>query len=114
MKLSRIIEILGCEVLANNHSDDPEIEGVMPSDMMSDVLAFARPNALLMTGLVNSQSVRTADFADSIVILYVRGKKPDGQTIKLGEKLGITILASDMGMFDACGLLYGEGMTGVC
>ena len=114
MKLSQVIKLLECEVLADSHSDDPEIEGVMPSDMMSDVLAFARPNALLMTGLVNSQSVRTADFADAYVIVYVRGKKPDEHTVELAQKLGITLLATEKGMFDACGILFREGLSGIC
>jgi hypothetical protein len=68
----------------------------------------------MLTGLVNAQSVRTADFADSFAIVYVRGKKPDDQTIELSEELGITLLATDKGMFEACGILYSKGLAGIC
>ncbi|MCK4720085.1 hypothetical protein KAU08_05480 [bacterium] len=114
MKLSRIKELLGCEELSSSHSGDTEIESVMPSDMMSDVLAFAQPEALLITGLVNSQSVRTADFADAILIVYVRGKKPSEQTIELAKELNISVMATGMGMFEACGILYEGGLKGIC
>jgi predicted transcriptional regulator len=114
LKLSRIKELLECEELSSSHSGDVEIENVMPSDMMSDVLAFAQPEALLITGLVNSQSVRTADFADAILIIYIRGRKPDEQTIELAKDLNISVMATDLGMFEACGILYEGGLKGIC
>ncbi len=47
------------------------------SDMMSDVLAYVKDQAVLLTGLNNPQVVRTADMMDMICIVFVRGKKPD-------------------------------------
>jgi predicted transcriptional regulator len=82
--------------------------------MMSDVLAYAEPGALMVTGLVNSQSVRTADIADAAAIIYVRGKRPDDQTVGLADEMNNPLLASDMGLFEACGILYAAGLKGVC
>lgn len=114
MKLSKVIELLGCEVLSMRDGVDPDVSSVLGSDMMSDVLAFAEPGALMVTGLVNSQSVRTADIADAVAIVYVRGKKPDEQTISLADEMNIPLLASDMGLFETCGILYAAGLKGVC
>ena len=44
--------------------------------MMSDVLAYVKDQAVLLTGLNNPQVVRTADMMDMICIVFVRGKKP--------------------------------------
>lgn len=114
MKLSHICELLECEVMFSNNAMDVETALVLSSDMMSDVLAFAQPGALMITGLTNSQSVRTADFADAAAILYIRGKKPDEKTVKLAEDLSIPVLCSDMGMFDVCGILFSKGLRGAC
>jgi predicted transcriptional regulator len=115
MKLSEIKELLDCEVLyGQDVIDDIEISTCLCSDMMSDVLAFAEPWALLLTGLTNSQSVRTANIADAAAVVYIRGKRPDKQTLDLAEEMRIPLLATDMGMFDACGKLFEGGLRGIC
>lgn len=114
LALSEICEILECKIVLGLDSLDVETALVLSSDMMSDVLAFAQPGALMITGLTNSQSVRTADFADAAAILYVRGKIPEEKTIKLAEELRIPILSTKLGMFDVCGILYAKGLRGVC
>jgi predicted transcriptional regulator len=112
MKLDEIVGILGCEVLAPVDSAI-DIKAVVASDGMSEILAFHRPHALMLTGLTNIQSVRTAVVADVHAIVYVRGKRPDQKVIDLACKNRIPILATDLGMFDCCGLLYQAGLEGV-
>ena len=114
MKLSDIISLLECEILANGNFDEVEITKTLASDMMSDVLAFAQPGALLVTGLVNSQSVRTADIADAAGIIYIRGKKPDEQTLNLANEMGIPVFATTRGMFEVCAMLHSIGLKGIC
>jgi len=114
MKLSEIKELLSCEVVLGDGEENKEISIVLSSDMMSDVLAFAEPGALLVTGLTNSQSVRTADMADAAAIVYIRGKKPDKMSVKLAEELSIPLYATKLGMFEVCGILYTKGMKGIC
>ena len=42
--------------------------------MMSDVLAFVKNQAVLLTGLVNVQVIRTADMMDMVCVVFVRGR----------------------------------------
>jgi predicted transcriptional regulator len=114
MKLSRIMELLECDVLSGANGLDIEIAQCLGADMMSDVLAFAEPGSLLVTGLTNSQSVRTAEIADATAIVYLRGKRPENRVLELAEELSIPILATKLGMFDVCGRLYAEGIKGIC
>ncbi len=75
MNLEEIAAHLRCETLAPvDHAIDIAI--VVASDGMSEILAFHRPHALMLTGLTNIQSVRTAMVADVAAIIYVRGKRP--------------------------------------
>lgn len=94
--------------------NEPDVTACMGTDMMSDVLAFAEPGALLVTGLINSQSVRTAEIADAAGIVYVRGKEPDEHAIELAIELSIPLFTTELSMFETCGILCAAGMKGIC
>lgn len=112
MKLAEIKDVLQCEVLAGEGDLSREVETVVASDGMSEILAFAQPGALMITGLTNVQSVRTADIANARAIVYIRGKRPDTKAITLARQGDIPVLATDLGMFDVCGILHRLGLKG--
>ncbi len=112
MTLKEIRRILNCEVLSGEQSLEQEVSSGCGADLMSDVLAFARPGTLLLTGLTNVQAVRTADVADVKAIVFVRGKVPDREAIELARARGIPLLATRLTMFEACGRLYAAGLRG--
>jgi predicted transcriptional regulator len=110
LELKEIVEVLGCKVVAGRKSEGLVIEEVCAADLMSDVLAFTTPGALLLTGLTNMQSVITAHVAEIKAIVYVRGKKPDADAIRLAEQKGIPLMTCPLSMFAACGRLYEKGL----
>ena len=67
--------------------------------MMSDVLAFVKEQAVLLTGLVNPQVVRTAEMMDMKVIVFVRGKVPGDAILDLARELDIVVLKTELEMF---------------
>lgn len=113
MTLREIQKILQAEVICCDDCLDIEILSAGGSDLMSDVLAFGQPGLLLLTGLTNVQSVRTAEIIDAKAIIYVRGKKPQEGGIELAKEKGIPILSTKHMMYTACGLLYSAGLVGV-
>jgi predicted transcriptional regulator len=113
MTLKEIKELLEAEVIAGDDRLDEEIASGGASDLMSDVLAFGRPGILLLTGLSNSQSVRTANIIDAKAIVYVRGKKPDAEGIRLAQEKKIPLLSTKFMMYTACGLLFSHGLKGI-
>jgi predicted transcriptional regulator len=80
------------------------------SDLMSDVLAFSQSEALLLTGLVNLQTIQTAHIAELNGIVIVRGKKPDQAVIESANAKGIPLLGTPYSMYEACGILYRAGI----
>lgn len=80
--------------------------------MMSDVLAFVKDQSVLLTGLTNPQVIRTAEMMDIICIVFVRGKEPDEQMIRMAKQSQIALLSAKQRMFTACGLLYSVGLRG--
>jgi anti-sigma regulatory factor (Ser/Thr protein kinase) len=92
---------------------ETEIVSACASDLMSDVLAFGRPGEILLTGLANAQTVRTADIIGALAVVYVRGKRPDEECLALAEQKTIPLLSTRKMMYEACGILYSHGLPGV-
>ena len=90
MNLRNVRDILNAEVLWGEELlDEVEVEYAFASDLMSDVLAFARSGCLLITGLTTPQTVRTAFALDIAGILVCRGKQPQPQAVDIARELGI-------------------------
>ncbi|HHZ01368.1 MAG TPA: hypothetical protein GX396_00315 [Tissierellia bacterium] len=113
MKVTKIIDILKAEVLMNYPDENLEVEYGCASDLMSDVLAFANSDSMLITGLSNPQVIRTAEMMDISTVVFVRGKKPGKEILELAEENSLTILATDYSMFETCGLLFLNGLKGI-
>ena len=110
MKLSEVRDILDAEVLYGEDELDREVFSACGSDFMSDVLAYVKNQALLLTGLVNPQVVRTAEMMDMKCIVFVRGKQPDQAILDLAQDRQLVVMATKERMYNACGLLYLNGL----
>lgn len=115
MTLSEIRRLLQANpVEGQDPLPDREIVSACASDLMSDVLAFGRPGDLLLTGLANAQSVRTALISGALSIVYVRNKKPDDECVDLARQKNIPLLSTKKMMYEACGILFSHGLPGLC
>ncbi|MBQ8387842.1 MAG: hypothetical protein IJX46_02835 [Clostridia bacterium] len=112
MKIKTIMELLDAEVLCGADRIEDEVHSACGSDMMSDVLAFVKEQAVLLTGLINLQVVRTAEMMDMKCIVFVRGKNPPAEVVELAEESGIVVLKTAERMYVACGQLYENGLKG--
>ena len=112
MKLSEVKNILDAEVIVGEEHLDLEVKTAFGADLMSDVLAFAKAGSLLLTGLTNSQVIRTANILDIAAIILVRGKKPSTETINLAKELKIPLLTTKFILFETAGRLYAKGIVG--
>ena len=112
MKVSEIISLLDAELIYGDDLLDREVFSACGSDLMSDVLAYVKEQAVLLTGLVNPQVVRTAEMMDMKCIVFVRGKSPDLGMIDLAQDMGIPLLKTKCEMFTSCGILYEHGLRG--
>ncbi|MBO5111588.1 MAG: hypothetical protein J6D21_12845 [Clostridia bacterium] len=110
MKIQEISEALNAKVLCAAELLDHEVFAACGSDMMSDVLAHVKNQAVLLTGLVNPQVIRTAEMMDMCCVVFVRGKSPSAEMLALAEEAGIAILSTEIRMYEACGILYAHGL----
>ncbi len=112
MTVREIRDVLGARVACGEEFLDKEVHCGCGSDMMSDVLAFLKDQAVLLTGLCNPQVIRTAEMMDISCIVFVRGKKPDEAMMELAMEREIPLLCTGHRMFSACGMLYAAGLRG--
>ena len=111
MKISTIKELLSADVLCGEDKLESEVYSACGSDMMSDVLAYVKDQAVLLTGLVNPQVIRTAEMMDMVCVVFVRSKTPTEEMIALARESNMVLLKSKKRMYEACGKLYANGLN---
>ncbi len=110
MKVSDIIEITKGKVVCGFDKQDTELTHAFSSDLLSDVLTISKTGILLITGVANLQTIRTAEMAEVGCILLVRNKKATSEMVGLASDLGLVIIESPFSMFGSSGLLYKGGL----
>lgn len=91
------------------------IEAAIPeyafgSDLMSDVLTLEEDTPMLITGLANTQSIRTAEMADIEVVLIARGKEVTKEMVELAKENDIILISSPYSLYKICGILFQNGL----
>lgn len=112
MQIRDVKNILDAEVLSGEELLDTEVHAACGSDMMSDVLAYVKDQAVLLTGLMNQQAIRTAAMMDMVCVVFVRDKRPGEDILEVARQNGIAVMTTTHRMFTACGLLYTAGLNG--
>ncbi len=112
MKLTDVQNILGAQLVWDSGHVDRVVRSCHASDLISDLLTYQGPSALLLTGLTNAQVIRTAEILDFIAICFVRGKKPQPDTVELAKKRDLPLFVTDLTMYESCGRLYKNGLPG--
>lgn len=110
MNLEEICSVLNGTVVCGNDKAQREVTHAFASDLMSDVLTVNCNNLLLITGLANLQTIRTAEMSDIDCILFVRNKSVTPEMKILAEELGITLITCPRTMFRVSGELYRAGI----
>ncbi|MEA5027210.1 MAG: hypothetical protein VB012_06115 [Erysipelotrichaceae bacterium] len=115
MILRDILDVLNARDI---YVSDPSIydrnfKWVSVTDLMSDALAMvcsSGEHTFLLTGLVNAQSIRTAEMLDISTIIYVRDKMPQEIDLNIGIDMKMNLFSTAYSMYDACGRLYETGL----
>ncbi|OPY58418.1 MAG: DRTGG domain protein [Pelotomaculum sp. PtaU1.Bin035] len=111
MTLSEVMKVLKATCLTwQCLLEERNVQTACGADLLSDVLAHDKEKTILLTGLIHPQVIRTAEIIDLVGVVFVRGKLPSQDVIKLAEAKGIPILCTDYQMYESCGLLYKAGL----
>ena len=112
MTIAQIAQAVEGRIAAGN-DNEREVTYAFSSDLMSDVLTVMQDNILLITGLANVQTIRTATMADITSILLVRNKRATDEMKAAAEENGMILVETSYSMFRASGILYEAGLKAV-
>lgn len=110
MKAREIVDILDAKVYTCQDRLDIDISAACGADLMSDVMAFVKENPVLLTGLLTTQAVRTAELMDIPIVVFVRGKVPTQDMVDMATDSDIVLASTRHTLFLACGHLYEKGL----
>jgi predicted transcriptional regulator len=111
MTVAEIAAILEANIITGQDRADHNIEVAFASDLMSDVLTLKDDNVLLITGLANLQTLRTAEMSDIHCIVFARNKKVTPEMQELAEENDIIVMECRYSVFRTCGILYQAGVS---
>ncbi len=112
MLMNEIIKLIDARAVCGDvctlSTDD--FEFAFASDLMSDVLRLTYDKTMLITGLCNVQTIRTAEMAEINLIIICRGKKCDANMLRIATECDICLLETDHSLYRVCGELYSYGI----
>ncbi|MBU0607048.1 MAG: hypothetical protein KKI08_04140 [Armatimonadetes bacterium] len=110
MDLGQAIEVLKAETIVAPAGDEVEVGGCFAADLMSDVLAFAGPGSLLVTGLTSDQTIRTAAIKHLVAVVVIEGKEVGGDMVEAAREQEVPLYRTHLSKYEACGLLLQAGL----
>jgi serine/threonine-protein kinase RsbT len=102
VKITKIKDALDASIIEGNEGLNIEVDEIYASDLMSDVLAFGKPNSVLLTGLATQQAIISAHMAEFKAVVLIRGKRPKDGAEKFARENHLVLLSTDLDMYEAC------------
>jgi hypothetical protein len=113
MNVEALIKLIEGRAVSRIPDDMPDIDQAFSSDLMSDVLTLGEHSPMLITGLSNLQTIRTAEMADIKLVALARGKKASKEMIDLANENDLLLIETDWSVFKTGGVLYQNGIKPV-
>ena len=107
-KLPSALLALNARPLTNTVSVN--ISGCYISDLLSDVLAHAKPGMLWVTIQIHRNVVSVAATNDISAVLFTCDRQPDVNVIAEAEAEGIILLVTPLTTYEAAGKLWQAGI----
>ena len=114
MNLENIAKLLEGKIVTSCNHPSQNVERGFTSDLMSDVLTLGPcEDVVLITGLTNIQTIRTAEMAGLFLVALVRGKKASAEMIALAEENDICIIETAFSAFRSSAVLFHAGIRSI-
>ena len=108
MTLAELSQKLGLKALTEMH--DKEVEGAYVSDMVSDVMAGAKPGSLWVTTQTHKNVVAAANLVDIAAVVVTSGRAVTDEVVEMANRADLTILTTDLDTYGLVGKLHEAGV----
>jgi serine/threonine-protein kinase RsbT len=102
VEIRSIKDALDAVIIEADDTLEGTVDHIYASDLMSDVLAFGKPNSILLTGLATRQAVISAHMAEFKGVVFIRGKTPKDGSDHFARDHHLVLLSTQLDMYDAC------------
>jgi predicted transcriptional regulator len=89
---------------------DKEVEGAYVSDMVSDVMAGAKPGGLWITTQTHKNVVAAANLVDIAAVVVTSGRAVTDEVVEMANRADLTILSTDLDTYTLVGRLHEAGV----
>ena len=110
MDIKSLLTLTQGNIITTQISGNLVFEYAFASDLMSDVLTLDACSTILITGLANLQTIRTAEMSDIECVIIGRNKKATPEMLELANKINICLVESPFSVFKISGILYQNGI----
>lgn len=97
---------MGLTVFCGQENLNREIKGGYTSDLLSDVMGFAREGQVWITLQTHKNVLAIASLKELAAILLVKGNKPEEDMLEQAVDEGIPVLGTDAQTFETTGKVY--------
>jgi len=97
---------LNCKILHEDFEDE-NLSGAYTSDLLSDVMAYAKEGGALITIQAHKNTVAVASLANISVIIICNSRPIPDDMLAAAKNEGIAVLLSKENQFTVSGKLYG-------
>ena len=113
MDIEEIKKLTNGRYICGESGSLKEIHYAFASDFMSDVLTLDVEDMVLITGLCNLQTIRTAEIADIHCVVFVRDKRPTEEMVALAKEHNIVLMRTPHSMYHTSGVLFEAGLRSI-
>lgn len=106
MTVQELVEKMNLTVFCGQENLNREIKGGYTSDLLSDVMGFAREGQVWITLQTHKNVLAIASLKELAAILLVKGNKPEDDMLEQAVEEGIPVLGTDAQTFETTGKVY--------
>jgi hypothetical protein len=106
MKVSELIKKCSFNVLNEGEGSDREILAPYCCDLLSIAMGRMPADSAWVTVMGNINTLAVATLADASCIILAEGSKLDEPALQKAKEQGITVLATELPIFDAALMIY--------
>ena len=106
MTVQELVDKMGLTVFCGQENLTREIKGGYTSDLLSDVMGFAREGQVWITLQTHKNVLAIASLKELAAILLVKGNKPEDDMLEQAVDEGIPVLGTDAQTFETTGKVY--------
>ncbi len=106
MIVKELVEKLELKVFCGEEHLEREIKGGYVSDLLSDVMGFAREGEVWITLQTHKNVIAIASLKELACVILVKGFEPDPDMLEQAKQEEIPILGTQKQTFEISGLVY--------